>query len=236
MASTTRPTNCSTALQRLKQDYLRLAKDPVPYVTAEPLPTNLFEWHYVIKGPSDSPYKGGYYHGKLIFPRDFPFRPPSIYMITPNGRFACNTRLCLSISDFHPDTWNPAWSVSSILTGLLSFMLENTCTMGSVVTSVSTKKQLARNSGDFNLKSEIFCELFPGIVKEIRENITAEELHNKLQNSSDQRQSHSDGNTNNSGVNGENRNEWQISKLFVIIVFSIFAFLVQLVMRFLEPV
>lgn len=77
--------------------------------------------------------------------------------------FSC--RLCLSISDFHPDTWNPAWSVSSILTGLLSFMLENTCTMGSVVTSTCTKKQLAKTSGDFNLKSEIFCELFPGIVK-----------------------------------------------------------------------
>ncbi|CAH8516644.1 unnamed protein product [Schistosoma rodhaini] len=236
MAGTNRSVNCSTALQRLKQDYLRLSKDPVPYVTAEPLPTNLFEWHYVIKGPADSPYKGGYYHGKLVFPRDFPFRPPSIYMITPNGRFACNTRLCLSISDFHPDTWNPAWSVSSILTGLLSFMLENTCTMGSVVTSTSTKKQLARSSGDFNLKSEIFCELFPGIVKEIRENLTAEELRNKLLNSSTPRQSQSDASTNNSGVNGENRNEWRISKLFVLIVFSIFAFLVQLVMRFLEPI
>jgi len=35
--------------------------------------------------------------------------------------FGC--RLCLSISDFHPDTWNPAWSVSTILTGLLSFMV-----------------------------------------------------------------------------------------------------------------
>lgn len=40
-------------------------------------------------------------------------------------RFKTNTRLCLSISDFHPDTWNPAWSVSTILTGLLSFMVSN---------------------------------------------------------------------------------------------------------------
>lgn len=44
-------------------------------------------------------------------------------MITPNGRFQSNTRLCLSMSDFHPDTWNPAWSVESILKGLLSFMV-----------------------------------------------------------------------------------------------------------------
>ena len=35
---------------------------------------------------------GGTYHGKLVFPREFPFKPPSIYMITPNGRFKCNTR------------------------------------------------------------------------------------------------------------------------------------------------
>ena len=54
---------------------------------------------------------------RLIFPAEFPFKPPSIYMTTPSGRFKTNTRLCLSISDYHPDTWNPAWSVSTILTG-----------------------------------------------------------------------------------------------------------------------
>lgn len=79
--------------------------------------------HYVVTGPETTPYEGGHYHGKLVFPKEFPFKPPSIYMITPNGRFKTNTRLCLSISDFHPDTWNPAWSVSTILTGLLSFMV-----------------------------------------------------------------------------------------------------------------
>ncbi len=66
---------------------------------------------------------GGFYHGKLLFPSDYPFKPPRIIMITPNGRFQTNRRLCLSISDFHPDTWNPAWSVATILTGLLSFMV-----------------------------------------------------------------------------------------------------------------
>lgn len=133
----------NSATARLKQDYLRLKKDPVPYITAEPLPSNLLEWyylflfvlyllvnfmlktrHYVVCGPESTPYYGGYYHGKLLFPKEFPFKPPAIYMITPNGRFKTNTRLCLSISDFHPDTWNPAWSVSTILTGLLSFMVK----------------------------------------------------------------------------------------------------------------
>jgi len=95
----------------------------------------------VIIGPKDSPYDGGMYHGKLKFPNTYPYKPPSILMITPNGRFKTNTRLCLSISDFHPESWNPMWSVSSILTGLLSFMLEDQKTHGSIETSVNDKKK-----------------------------------------------------------------------------------------------
>ena len=64
-----------------------MTKDPVPYVTAAPLPSNILEWHYVVTGPEKTPYEGGVYHGKLVFPREFPFKPPSIYMITPSGRF-----------------------------------------------------------------------------------------------------------------------------------------------------
>ncbi|XP_055909075.1 ubiquitin-conjugating enzyme E2 J2-like [Eupeodes corollae] len=157
----------SSAILRMKRDYLNLKKDPVPYITAEPLPSNILEWHYVVKGPEDTPYKGGYYHGTLLFPREFPFKPPSIYMHTPNGRFKTNTRLCLSISDYHPDTWNPTWSVGTILTGLLSFMLENTFTMGSVESLLYEKKQYAKKSLVFNLKNPIFRELFPHICDEI---------------------------------------------------------------------
>ncbi|PAA49681.1 hypothetical protein BOX15_Mlig029826g3 [Macrostomum lignano] len=81
-------------------------------------------------------------------------------MITPSGRFKVNSRLCLSISDFHPDTWNPAWCVSTILTGLLSFMLENTPTFGSLQTSDADKRRLAAQSTEFNLRDDRFRELF----------------------------------------------------------------------------
>ncbi|XP_066928146.1 ubiquitin-conjugating enzyme E2 J2-like [Clytia hemisphaerica] len=160
----------ATASTRLRQDYMRIKKDPVPYIIgAEPLPSNILEWHYVIKGPENSLYEGGYYHGKLVFPKDFPFKPPKIMMMTPNGRFKTHTRLCLSISDFHPDTWNPAWSVSTILTGLLSFMLEKAPTLGSIETTDYQKKQFALNSLEYNLKDKTFTELFPDICKEIKE-------------------------------------------------------------------
>jgi len=160
-----------TAAKRLKMDRLQLAKDPVPYIVAEPVPSNILEWHYVVMGPPSSLYEGGYYHGKLVFPKEYPFKAPSIYIITPNGRFKTNTRLCLSISDFHPDTWNPGWSVSTILTGLLSFMLEKSATLGSIETTDRMKAIYARDSGAFNLKDKRFKELFPALVEEIKEKV-----------------------------------------------------------------
>lgn len=90
---------------------------------------------------------------------------------TPNGRFKPNKRLCLSISDYHPDTWNPAWSASTILTGLLSIMLENTPLLGSCESTTQEKRRLAMNSMEFNLKNEIFCELFPEIVDVIKDKL-----------------------------------------------------------------
>lgn len=34
-----------TATARLKQDYMRIMKDPVPYIQASPLPSNILEWY-----------------------------------------------------------------------------------------------------------------------------------------------------------------------------------------------
>ena len=47
-----------TATSRLKSDYMQLMKDPIPYIVAEPMPSNILEWHFVITGPPDSPYAG----------------------------------------------------------------------------------------------------------------------------------------------------------------------------------
>jgi ubiquitin-conjugating enzyme E2 J2 len=77
-------------------------------------------------------------------------------MLTPNGRFKTDYRICLSMSDYHPDSWNPAWSVATILTGLLSFMLEETQTTGSIKTSDQEKVILAQRSMAWNRQQRLF--------------------------------------------------------------------------------
>ncbi len=141
-------------------------QNPVENIEARPLDTknNILEWHYVVHGPKGTPYEGGVYHGKLRFPKNYPFGPPSIYMITPSGRFQTNSKLCLSMSDFHPESWNPLWTVSSILKGLLSFMIEDTPTYGSIKTSVQHRRILAAASLSYNCQGRVFKKLFPHLV------------------------------------------------------------------------
>lgn len=74
------------AYKRLSKEYQALVKTPTPLIVAKPLDSNILEWHYIITGPPDSPYSGGEYWGRLSFPAEYPFKPPSIKMSTPNGR------------------------------------------------------------------------------------------------------------------------------------------------------
>lgn len=149
------------ANKRLTKEYKHIVENPVDFITTHPSESNILEWHYIITGPKDTPFQGGQYHGVLVFPPQYPFKPPAIKMITPNGRFASSQRLCLSMSDYHPETWNPAWRVSTILTALVSFMTSEEIATGCVRTKLQTKKELAQRSWQFNKNNPIFRIQFP---------------------------------------------------------------------------
>lgn len=71
--------------------------------------SNMFDWHFTLRGPRDTEFEGGVYHGRILLPADYPFKPPNIMLLTPNGRFEVRKKICLSISAYHPEEWQPAW-------------------------------------------------------------------------------------------------------------------------------
>ncbi|KAF9480334.1 UBC-like protein, partial [Pholiota conissans] len=149
------------AQKRLSKEYVAMQKEPPPFVWATPDEKNILIWNFLIRGPPDSPFSGGEYHGVLMFPPEYPFKPPGIKMFTPSGRFAPDKKICFSMSDFHPGSWNPAWSVATILTGLLSFMLSDEMTTGSVTSSDAYKRAFAARSHSWNITQPRFKEAFP---------------------------------------------------------------------------
>jgi ubiquitin-conjugating enzyme E2 J2 len=66
-----------SCLSRLQKEYRALLREPVPHVEAHPT-TNLLEWHFVLTGAEGTDFEGGVYHGRLVFPPTYPFKPPSI--------------------------------------------------------------------------------------------------------------------------------------------------------------
>eukprot|EP00904_Undaria_pinnatifida_P003917 jgi/Undpi1/13526/HiC_scaffold_8.g03185.m1 len=109
------------AIKRIHADVRELMKDPSDQYHAAPLEDNLFEWHFTLRGPPATEFEGGVYHGRILLPPEYPFRPPDIVFNTPNGRFNTGTKICLTISSYHPEHWQPAWGIRLILEALISF-------------------------------------------------------------------------------------------------------------------
>ena len=134
----------SPAVKRLMREAQELSEATADYF-AQPLEENLFEWHFTVRGPADSDFEGGIYHGRIILPTDYPMKPPNIIVMTPNGRFQEGKKICLSISGHHPESWQPSWSIRTALLAIIGFMpTPGKGTIGSVEYSPEERKALAK--------------------------------------------------------------------------------------------
>ncbi|ODM92266.1 Ubiquitin-conjugating enzyme E2 J1 [Orchesella cincta] len=138
-------------VKRLMREAAELAT-PENEFSAHPTETNLFEWHFTIRGPEGSEFEHGIYHGRIIFPTEYPMKPPSFILLTPNGRFQTEEKICLSISNYHPETWLPSWSIRTALVALRSFMLTpgNEGAIGSINFAPEERKKLAIKSRNWS--------------------------------------------------------------------------------------
>ncbi|CZT19730.1 related to ubiquitin-conjugating enzyme E2 6 [Ramularia collo-cygni] len=113
----------SPTTKRIMKEASELASQPSPDFHAAPLETDLFEWHFTIRGPpAPSPFEGGVYHGRIVLPPAYPLKPPSFRFLTASGRFEVNREICLSISGHHEESWQPAWGIRTALVAIRSFM------------------------------------------------------------------------------------------------------------------
>ncbi|KAJ4929250.1 hypothetical protein JOQ06_004861 [Pogonophryne albipinna] len=135
-------------------------RDPTEHYHAQPLEDrplsgstaddNLFEWHFSVRGPPDSDFDGGVYHGRIVLPPEYPMKPPSIILLTPNGRFEVGKKICLSISGHHPETWQPSWSIRTALIAIIGFMpTKGEGAIGSLDYTPEERRALVKKSQDF---------------------------------------------------------------------------------------
>ncbi|KAI0167190.1 ubiquitin-conjugating enzyme/RWD-like protein [Pestalotiopsis sp. NC0098] len=137
----------SPTMRRIMKEAAELSSSPSPDYTAEPLESDLFEWHFTLRGPPNSAFAEGIYHGRIVLPPTYPLRPPSFRFTTPSGRFEANREICLSISGHHEETWQPAWGVRTAIVALRSFMeTDASGQIGGLNSSDNVRRSLAAES------------------------------------------------------------------------------------------
>jgi ubiquitin-conjugating enzyme E2 J1 len=132
--------------------------EPTEMYHAHPVEDNLFEWHFTVRGAPDTSFAGGIYHGRITLPAEYPMKPPSIMLYTPNGRFAINTKICLSISGYHPESWQPSWSIRTALLAIIGFMpTPGNGAIGALDYTDEERQLLAKKSVDWRCQTCNVC-------------------------------------------------------------------------------
>ncbi|GAB1517790.1 hypothetical protein RhiTH_000840 [Rhizoctonia solani] len=138
----------NAAVKRILQEAKELMNDPSHEYSAGPLE----EWHATLRGAPDTEFEGGLYHCRILLPAEYPFRPPSIMVLTPNGRFELNKKICISFTNYHEELWQPAWGVRTAIIGLQGFFPhkgEAAVGVGALEYPIPERKRLAALSRDW---------------------------------------------------------------------------------------
>lgn len=111
------------AINRLKKESQDILNNPPGNCNAYPNKENIYSWTAQIYGPSDTSYEGGVFKLNIVYPKDYPFKPPKINFTTkvyhPNIDTSGN--ICL---DILKDKWSPALTISKILLSICSLLNE----------------------------------------------------------------------------------------------------------------
>jgi ubiquitin-conjugating enzyme E2 J2 len=108
-------------IKRINGDYKLFEKTNPPFFDILANPENILEIYFLMYGRPGTPYEHGQYIGKIVHNPEYPRKAPDYYMLTPNGRFVINKRICLTNSSYHQSDWAPAaWNLVSILEGFSS--------------------------------------------------------------------------------------------------------------------
>jgi ubiquitin-conjugating enzyme E2 J2 len=146
-----------TTLDRITQKRLigelkLLKKEPLDNIDTYPDEKNQLLWYFLMKGLDKGHYEGGYYIGKVLHSPNYPASPPDFMMLTPNGRFEINKKICLSNSGYHSDEWTAAWNMRAILSGFSSIMEDDLSTgLSHIKRPASERHILAKESLSYNI-------------------------------------------------------------------------------------
>ena len=111
------------ATKRIMKELNMLSKDPPPGVSASPVDKDIFHLQGFIRGPKDSPYENGMFKLDIVFPIEYPFKPPKIKFVTKifHPNISSTGSICLSILK---DEWSACLKIGDVLLSIISLLTD----------------------------------------------------------------------------------------------------------------
>ena len=141
----------SLAMKRL-QNELKDFNDPAYSELIVITPQdNPLEWHFTMKGGKGTDYAEGIYHGRIVFPENYPnSNPPKIFFLNQSGRFEIGVQQCIWLRTHDGnDKWDPNDHICGYIMGLYSFFESSENHTGRINSDSSTRQRLAKESINF---------------------------------------------------------------------------------------
>jgi len=125
------------AVLLLRKQLSELNKHPVEGFSAGLInDEDIFRWEVMIIGPPDTLYEGGFFKCHLLFPKDYPLKPPELRILTEiwHPNIDKNGKVCISILHEPGDDrygyekanerWLPIHTVETILISVISMLAD----------------------------------------------------------------------------------------------------------------
>ncbi|KAL7714458.1 Ubiquitin-conjugating enzyme family protein [Entamoeba marina] len=97
-------------LQKMKEDWFKVST----------YGDDVYKWKVIVDGPAGTPYEGGKFELKIELPKEYPHKPPALYVqtkvytpiVNPDDKTICAPILQ---SDNKPGNWAPTNSVYDVI-------------------------------------------------------------------------------------------------------------------------
>ena len=163
----------SYAQEQIKREYREITLNPaaaIGFSVGLPDENNLFEWRCTLMGPQDSPYKGGLFYLKVLFPYDYPQTKPEVRFITPIYHVNVNStqnygeqidplgHVCISTIN----NWKSTFTMKQVFADIFAlFYLGNPKSPF----SMDMKKEMEENKALYDKKAQYFTKKYAAIGK-----------------------------------------------------------------------
>ena len=156
---------------RIRSELKDLQENPILNIAATvglPNPSNIYEWRCTISGPADTPFGGGLFYLKILFPKDYPNTKPEVCFITPIYHINVNPtpglsepvgHVCISTLNW----WNSNCTIRQVLTDIFAlFWLSNP----ESPYGLNRAEEMRKNLDLYNAKCRHYTQKYATLDKE----------------------------------------------------------------------